>query len=92
MKENYVYPIDYDRPKDEIITLIAMFQAVEEAYETGIATQKLNEVYRQFKTIVPSIGEEKRLGREFEAVSGYSLYRVIQEAKQTQGKKVKMKR
>lgn len=40
------------------------------------------ESYRAFKKIVPSIGEEKRLGREFEEVSGYSLYRATQAAKQ----------
>ena len=40
------------------------------------------EAYRAFKKVVPSIGEEKRLGREFEEVSGYSLYRATQTAKQ----------
>ena len=40
------------------------------------------EAYRAFKKVVPSIGEEKRLGREFEEVSGYSLYRATQAAKQ----------
>ena len=37
--------------------------------------------YRKFKEIVPSIAEEKRLGKEFEEVSGYSLYRAVKAAK-----------
>ncbi|KYF32945.1 hypothetical protein SMI10712_00620 [Streptococcus mitis] len=31
---------------------------------------------------MPSKSEEKRLGREFETVSGYSLYRAVQTAKE----------
>lgn len=91
MKENYTYPIDYERPKEDIMTLIEMFQVVEEAYETGVVPSKVMATYKRFKQVVPSIGEEKRLGRDFEAVSGYSLYRVVQEAKQSKAKKMKMK-
>ena len=40
--------------------------------------------------VVPSIGEERRLGRDFEDLSGYSLYRTVQAAKTTSGK-LKMK-
>ena len=38
--------------------------------------------YKLFKKIVPSKAEEKRIGREFEIASGYSLYRAVQAAKQ----------
>ena len=44
---------------------------------------------KYFKTIVKSIGEEKRLGKEFESVSGYSLYRVVQMSKNA-SKRIKM--
>lgn len=44
---------------------------------------KLLKTYQQFKTVVKSIGEEKRLGREFEKASGYSLYRTVQQAKKS---------
>ena len=40
------------------------------------------DAYRDFNMVVHIIGEEKRLGREFEEVSGYSLYRATQAAKQ----------
>ena len=59
-----------------------LFNKVEEAYESKVEAKEYMEAYRAFKKIVPSIGEEKRLGREFEEVSGYSLYRATQAAKQ----------
>ncbi|MFP7306953.1 UPF0223 family protein, partial [Enterococcus faecalis] len=46
--------------------------------------------YQQFKTVVKSIGEEKRLGREFENASGYSLYRTLQQAKKQGSGKLKL--
>ena len=89
MKENYTYPIDYEAPREEILAVIAMFQVVEEAYEKGIVAEKVLAMYEVFKKYIKSIGEEKRLGRDFEAVSGYSLYRVVKEAK-TGKKKIKL--
>ena len=50
--------------------------------ESKVEVKEYMEAYRAFKKVVPSIGEEKRLGREFEEVSGYSLYRATQAAKQ----------
>ncbi|MBZ5796388.1 UPF0223 family protein, partial [Burkholderia contaminans] len=44
--------------------------------------KKLLDSYKGFKAVVPSKSEEKRLGREFETVSGYSLYRAVQAAKE----------
>lgn len=86
MKENYTYPLDYDAPYDEMIAIINMFQVVEKAYETGIEASQVMKTYQTFKTYIKSIGEEKRLGRDFESVSGYSLYKVVQKAKESRGK------
>ena len=47
----------------------------------GIQVEAFKKAYQEFKTVVRSIGEEKRLGREFEEASGYSLYRVVQASK-----------
>lgn len=40
------------------------------------------EKYRKFKQIVPSIGEEKKIFREFEEVSGYSAYHAVKKMKE----------
>ncbi len=48
------------------------------------------EKYRAFKTVVPSIGEEKRLGRTFEQDTGYSLYQTMKQVKDQPDRKIKM--
>ena len=50
--------------------------------EEKIEAKKLLDSYKEFKIVVPSKSEEKRLGREFEIVSGYSFYRAVQMAKE----------
>lgn len=77
----YQYPIDYDWTTAEIIDVIHFFESIEKAYEKGIDRGELMDAYRRFKEIVPGIAEEKRIGGEFEKMSGYSSYRTIQKAK-----------
>ncbi|HWO96060.1 MAG TPA: UPF0223 family protein [Bacillus sp. (in: firmicutes)] len=77
----YQYPISLDWSTDEIIDVIKFFETVEQAYEKGIERDKLMLSYRRFKEIVPSKSEEKKIGQEFEEISGYSIYRTIKNAK-----------
>lgn len=93
MEENYSYPLDIEWSQNEMLRVMAMWQALEEVYEKGLIVDNFNEVYREFKQVIKSIGEERQLGRDFEAVSGYSLYRAVQESKQlTAGQKLKLKK
>jgi uncharacterized protein YktA (UPF0223 family) len=78
---DYQYPIDYDWSTDEIVKVISFFQGIERAYENGIEREQLMNLYNEFKRIVPSKSEEKKLCNEFEEVSGYSSYQVIKRAK-----------
>lgn len=82
MIENYSYPLDLSWSTEELASVLSFFNKVEEAYESKVEAGEYLKAYRAFKQVVPSIGEEKRLGREFEQVSGYSLYRATQAAKQ----------
>lgn len=79
MNKNYNYPLNSDWTTEEMIQVIQLFNAVEQAYEQGIAVEDFKRAYRQFKNIVTSISEEKQLGRAFEEMSGYSIYRTVQE-------------
>ena len=81
MQKNYSYPLDLSWSTEELASVLSFFNKVEEAYESKVEAKEYMEAYRAFKKVVPSIGEEKRLGREFEEVSGYSLYRAVQAAK-----------
>lgn len=78
---DYQYPIDYEWSTDEIVKVISFFQGIEKAYENGIEREQLMNLYNEFKRIVPSKSEEKKLCNEFEEVSGYSAYQVIKRAK-----------
>ena len=70
--------------------MIYFFNDVEAAYEDKVEAKKLLESYKEFKLVVPSKSEEKRLGREFETVSGYSLYRAVQAAKEKREGKISL--
>ncbi|MDO4666226.1 MAG: UPF0223 family protein [Streptococcus sp.] len=81
MNKNYSYPLDLSWSAEELASVLSFFNRVEEAYEQTVKAEQLLESYDAFKKVVTSKGEEKRIGRDFETVSGYSLYRAVQEAK-----------
>ncbi|MFD1206847.1 MULTISPECIES: UPF0223 family protein [Sporosarcina] len=78
---DYSYPLRPDWSTEEIIDAVAFFQAVEKAYESTIKREEFMSAYRLFKTIVPSMAEEKTLFKEFEEVSGLNSYQVVKKAK-----------
>jgi uncharacterized protein YktA (UPF0223 family) len=81
---DYQYPILIDWSTEEIVDVIAFFECIEKAYEKGINRSGLMDAYRRFKEIVPSKAEEKKICNEFEEVSGYSSYRVVKKAKDSE--------
>lgn len=80
-QNSYSYPIDPEWTVDEMDAVIGMFRVVEDAYEVGINRQRIVDQYKEFKQVVNSKSYEKQLGKQFEDVSGYSLYKVVQTAK-----------
>ena len=82
MNKNYRYPLDMSWSTEELASVLSFLNDVEQVYEAKIAAEKILASYQRFKKIVPSKAEEKRIGREFEIASGYSLYRAVQAAKQ----------
>lgn len=79
MKENYTYPLDLSWGTAEMTEVLSFFNQVEKYYESKVEKEAFLNAYAQFKKIVPSKMQEKQLGREFEASSGYSLYRAVKE-------------
>lgn len=88
--QDYQYPLDLDWTTEEMVIVMKMWEDLELANEKGIDNARFLKSYQHFKTVIPSIGEEKKLGKEFEKVSGYSLYRTVQAAKKNQKKILKM--
>ncbi|CEG22349.1 hypothetical protein BN1080_01275 [Planococcus massiliensis] len=78
---DYSYPFSIDWTTEEIVDVVAFFEAIELAYEKGVKRKSLMAKYRRFKEIVPSIAEEKTYFREFEEESGYASFPVIKEMK-----------
>lgn len=88
MERNYSYPIDYDWTKEQMEDVVNIWRMVELAYEKEIDREEFLMKYEKFKRVIPAIGEEKRWGKKFEALSDYSLYRVVKEAKTTKKKRI----
>lgn len=80
----YNYPLDYHWSTAEIIDVIALYNAVEKAYETGISKEEFMGAYRKFKLIVDSKSEEKSLDKQFFEISNYSIYQVVKATKENE--------
>lgn len=78
---DYNYPLDYRWSTEEIIDVMALYNAVEQAYEKGISKDEFMQAYRKFKTVVDSKSEEKQIDKQFYEVSHYSIYQVVKAAK-----------
>lgn len=86
--QHYDYPFEVEWSKEEIVKVISLWNAVERAYESGISKEDFMQAYREFKTVLPSVGQEKKYGNQFEKESGYSLYKVLQEVKKSEKSKI----
>lgn len=84
----YSYPFSLEWSSQEIVDVIAFFQAIEKAYETGVKREDVLATYRRFKEIVPAMSEEKTYCREFEKDSGYTAYTIVKKAKEAPAKAI----
>ncbi|EUJ27680.1 Uncharacterised protein family (UPF0223) [Listeria grayi] len=87
----YSYPIDPEWTREEITEVVAFLAVIEQAYEAGASVAEIKERYARFKNVVPSKGEEKQIGNQFEDASGYSIYRVMKEVKDASTSYIKMR-
>jgi uncharacterized protein YktA (UPF0223 family) len=79
MQDNYSYPLDETWSQEDIVTVIDLYNAVEKAYESGVKRDEFLQKYRSFQQVVPMKMEQKRLDKEFERESGYSIYQVFKQ-------------
>ncbi|MGA4513986.1 UPF0223 family protein [Staphylococcus caledonicus] len=77
----YQYPLDLDWTNEEMVDVIAFFNTIENYYEKSVKGFQVMTKYKRFKEIVPGKAEEKQLFKEFEDISGYNSYKVVQEVK-----------
>ena len=78
----YSYPIDYDLfEQEEVVKLIEFLSLIEDANERKIDVFLLSHKHKEFQEIVNSKSLEKRIDRDFEKVSGFSIYKTIKKYK-----------
>ncbi len=74
----YPYPIDFDLySKLEAIALIEFLALIEDANEGKADKDLLLKMYKKFRSIINSVSTEKQMDKEFEKLSGYSIYNTI---------------
>ncbi len=89
----YQYPLSMDWSTEEIIDVVKFYEAVEKAYEKSIERDEFMSQYKRFKEIVPGKAEEKTIDKEFQEMSGYSIYRTQKRAREAaSGDKISMKK
>lgn len=77
----YDYPLSPYWNTQDIIDVMSLYNAVEKAYEGGIAKDELMACYRVYTQVVDSKSEQKQIDEAFCKASGYSIYKTIQKAK-----------
>ena len=78
----YSYPIDYDLfTQTEIVTLVEFFSLIEDANEGNVNVEKLFSLYNEYRNIINSASLEKQMDKDFEKVSGYSIYQTLKNLK-----------
>lgn len=77
----YDYPLSPFWDTQDIIDVMALYNAVEKAYEEGISKDDFMKCYRQYIKVVDSKSEQKQIDAAFEKVSHCSIYQVFQKAK-----------
>ena len=77
----YDYPLSPFWDTQDIIDVMALYNAVEKAYEEGISKDDFMKCYRQYIKVVDSKSEQKQIDAAFQKVSHYSIYQVFQKAK-----------
>ncbi|SEN64647.1 Uncharacterized protein YktA, UPF0223 family [Amphibacillus marinus] len=87
---NYNFPLDESWSTNEIVSVVEFLSIIEQAYHKAISAQEIISKYRRFKEIVPSKGEEKAIGRQFEKETGCSLYLTVKQAQQNSNQKIIM--
>jgi uncharacterized protein YktA (UPF0223 family) len=77
---SYAYPIDYDQfSTTEIIVIVEFLALIEDANRGPVDGATLKAKYEQYRRVINSIAMEKQIDKDFEAASGFSIYRTMQQ-------------
>ncbi len=79
----YTYPIDFELfNQKEVVVIIEFLSMIEDLNEKVKVDPKIVlKKHAEFRKIINSISLEKQIDRDFERVSGYSIYKTIKRIK-----------
>jgi len=79
----YTYPIDFELfNSEEVVKLVEFLSLIEDVNEKKkINPDKIKLKYREFQKICNSLTIQKKIDRDFEKVSGYSIYSTMSKIK-----------
>lgn len=80
----YTYPIDYEIfSSEEIAQIVEFLSLIEDANERNVKVDPivLSKKHQSFQKMINSKAMEKKIDRDFEKVSGYSIYKTIKKYK-----------
>lgn len=74
----YTYPIDFELyTEQEAVILVEFLALIEDANEGKVDKDLLKRKHKKFRSVINSVSTEKQLDKEFEKISGYSIYKTI---------------
>ncbi|MBU9711271.1 UPF0223 family protein [Evansella tamaricis] len=88
LNENVTIPISLEWTKEEVVDVVNFYEAIQQAYKKGVERDFLLALYRRFKEIVPSKGEEKQSFKEYQSQTDQSPYHVIKKARESDEVKI----
>lgn len=71
--------------------MTTFYALVEDAYEHGVDRDNSLAAVKGLQQVVPDKGTERTLGREFETLSGYSMYTVVTMARTGVSTKIRVR-
>lgn len=78
----YTYPIDYELfTSEEVAKIIEFLSLIEDANERRVDPIVLSKKHQDFRKIINSVSMEKQIDRDFEKVSGFSIYKTLKKYK-----------
>jgi len=79
----YTYPIDLDLfTPEEVVIIIEFMAMIEDANEKGkIDKDVIIKKHNNFRKVINSVSIEKQIDKDFQKVSGYSIFQTMKNFK-----------
>lgn len=78
----YSYPIDFEQfTTEEVLQLMDFLRLIEDANEMKTIPERIKKAYNVYRRTINSKSMEKQIDKDFEKLSGYSIYKTMNKIK-----------